>query len=150
MNGSFEFAPAVIAALVALVTALMTTAAATAQYRDMHRAQFQAERAVRRLLRHPRWRLRSFDKIRARIGGFTEDELRQILVRSGAVRFRFGEAGGEYPLSNVSSSLPSATPDMEFWGLYSRNKDLFHGSGAAGKVDARIRNSYSEDAGLVS
>ena len=67
------------------------------------RTEFMAEEAIRRLLNHKEWEKRSFDEIKRRIGGFDDDGLRQLLVRSGAVRFYGND-------------------DVEFWGLIERNK----------------------------
>ncbi|MFQ5354614.1 MAG: hypothetical protein ACE5DR_06670 [Thermodesulfobacteriota bacterium] len=66
---------------------------------------FSAENAVRELLGSERWsKQRSFKTIKARLGGFEDDELRKILVRAGAIRFK-GQG------------------DSELWGLMSRNQD---------------------------
>ena len=70
------------------------------------RTEFMAEQAINRLLRTEGWKKRSFKAIEERIGGFSGDELRQLLVRSGAVRFRRKEENGE----------------TELWGLLSRNE----------------------------
>lgn len=68
------------------------------------RLHFQAETIVRKLLQHPRWRLRTFDTIKYHIGGFKDDDLRKILVQAGALRFH--DRSG-----------------VEVWGLIERNKD---------------------------
>ena len=67
------------------------------------RTEFMAEEAIRRLLLHSEWEKRSFEEIKRRVGGFDDDELRKLLVRSGAVRF--------YGKKNI-----------EFWGLIERNE----------------------------
>jgi hypothetical protein len=67
------------------------------------RTEFMAEEAVKQLLSSPQWKMRSFDEIERKIGGFEENELRKLLVRAGAVRFR-GEG------------------DRELWGLREKNK----------------------------
>jgi hypothetical protein len=46
--------------------------------------------------------MRTFEEIEKRIGGFEANELRQILVRAGAVRFRSRDG-------------------TELWGLLERN-----------------------------
>jgi len=53
-----------------------------------------AEEAIRSLLLHPDWEVRSFAAIKRRVGGFDDDELRQLLVRAGVLSFQ-GEAGKE-------------------------------------------------------
>ena len=70
------------------------------------RTEFMAEQAINRLLSVKGWEKRSFKAIQARIGGFTDNELKQLLVRSGAVRFR---GKGENDAA-------------ELWGLLSRNE----------------------------
>ena len=67
------------------------------------RTEFMAEQATRTLLESDKWGKRSFDAIKKRLGGFSDDELRKILVRAGAVRFESVE--GE-----------------ELWGLIARNR----------------------------
>ncbi len=66
---------------------------------------FSAELVARELLGSERWKKqRSFKTIKSRLGGFEDDELRKILVRAGALRFK-GQG------------------DSELWGLMSRNQD---------------------------
>jgi hypothetical protein len=66
--------------------------------------QDHARSVVSRVLNHPNWRLRTFTIIRHHLGGFDDDELRKLLVRSGALRW-------------MSKS------GYELWGLAERNKD---------------------------
>lgn len=94
---------AAIAGAVSLLTALLTVRATQRRLRDEFKLQYAAERVVHELLQDARWTLRSFDVIRRHIGGFEEDELRRILVRSGAIRFE-SRSGGE------------------LWGLLNRNQ----------------------------
>jgi hypothetical protein len=44
-----------------------------------------AEEAVKQLLSSGRWKKRYFGGIKKRVAGFEDDELRRLLVRSGAV-----------------------------------------------------------------
>lgn len=67
------------------------------------KTEFMAEQVVNRLLNDEKWQKRSFEEIKKRLGGFEDDELRKLLVRSGAVRFE--KSGGS-----------------ELWGLIERNK----------------------------
>ncbi len=67
------------------------------------RTEFMAEQVARQLLESKDWQKRSFESIKKRLGGFSDDELRRILVRAGAVRFE-GNKGDE------------------LWGLLSRNE----------------------------
>lgn len=99
---------AVLSAAVALVVATVTTVGGFRLQRDKLRlelrTQFMAEEAIRQLLLDPRWKLRSFELIRRRVGGFDDDSLRQLLVRAGALRFQ-------------------AEDGEELWGLRERNAD---------------------------
>lgn len=63
-----------------------------------------AEDIARRLLEHERFQKRKFTTIRYHIRGFEDNQLRQILLRAGAVAFE--NKDGE-----------------EFWGLIERNED---------------------------
>lgn len=72
--------------------------------RKEYQLQDAAERVAHALMSDPNWRLRSFKVIKHHLGGFQSDELRTILVRAGAIRFK--SKSGE-----------------ELWGLIERNKD---------------------------
>lgn len=68
------------------------------------------EEAIKRLLSHPKWKKRTFDMIKGKIGVFNNDnELRKMLVRSGAVRF--------YSQSKKKGKK------TEYWGLIDKNED---------------------------
>ena len=94
---------AAMAGGVSLVTALLTVRATETRLRAEFKLQFAAEQVVRELLLNTRWSLRSFEVIQHHIGGFGEDELRQILVRAGAIRFE-------------------SRSGVELWGLLERNR----------------------------
>jgi hypothetical protein len=91
-------------AITALITGLITFLIQEKRLRTELRTEFMAEQAVRKLLQNKNWRKRSFESIKKRIGGFEDNELRKILVRSGAVEFE-GENG------------------KELWGLIDCNED---------------------------
>jgi len=67
------------------------------------RTEFMAEAAIRQLLSIAKPK-RSWVELRKRIGGFTDEELRKLLVRSGAVRYEERETKNE------------------LWGLIDRNE----------------------------
>ena len=92
------------AAIVATITGVVTFVIQERRLRADLRTEFMAEQMAKDLLESPRWQKRSFDEIRKRLGGFEPDELRKILVRSGAARF-------------VSKD------SQEMWGLIKRNKN---------------------------
>lgn len=94
----------ITAAITAVITGLVTFAIQERKLKTELRTEFMAEEATKALLQNEKWQKRSFEEIEKRLGGFSDDELRKILVRAGAVRFEGSE--GE-----------------ELWGLISRNKD---------------------------
>lgn len=89
---------------VALITSVATYAIQERKLKTELRTEFMAEQVAKKLLESPHWKMRSFDEIKKRLAGFDDNELRKILVRSGAVRFE-GEGG------------------KELWGLISKNED---------------------------
>ena|SRR5438105_12066552 len=93
----------VVSSITAAVAGLITFGVQERQLKATLRTEFMAEQVVKQLLSVDHWRKRSFDEIKKRVGGFDDDELRKILVRSGAVRFRGEE-------------------DKELWGLIVRNQ----------------------------
>jgi hypothetical protein len=88
--------------ITAAITGYIAFATQKERLRWELRTEFMAEQVAKHLLERQRWGKRTFAAIKSRLGGFTDEELRRILVRAGAVRFE-GEDGSE------------------FWGLMSRN-----------------------------
>lgn len=70
-----------------------------------YKLDYQVEELVLKFLNHPKWRFRTFKTIKYHISGFEDNELRQILLRVGALRFE--DAQG-----------------IELWGLFERTTDL--------------------------
>jgi hypothetical protein len=103
-NMSAALIAAGTALVVSVVGGLISWKLETGRLREELRTEFMAEETISQLLLHQRWPLRSFERIKHHIGGFTDDELRQLLVRAGAVRFK-GDDG------------------EEMWGLRVRNQD---------------------------
>jgi hypothetical protein len=103
--------PSLVAGFVALVVAVGTNVAGyfvqRSKLRHELRTEFMAERAIVQLLENAHWTQRSFAILRSHIGGFDDDELRKLLVRSGALRF-------------------VSTDGTEWWGLRSRNMHLLN------------------------
>jgi hypothetical protein len=66
--------------------------------------QFASERIAHQLMEEKTFRFRSFEVIKYHLGGFKDDDLRQILVRAGAVRFERNDG-------------------TEMWGLLDRVSD---------------------------
>jgi hypothetical protein len=105
---SSQAVAAVIAGVVALITgaltAFVTVGVSERKLRREFVLEFAAERLAHELLK-TRWRLRSFELIKLHLGGFEDDNLRQILVKAGAIRFR-------------------SKSGFELWGLLERTEDL--------------------------
>jgi hypothetical protein len=87
------------------ITAFATYRTQERRLRQELRLEFMAEEALRSLLDHPDWRFRTFRTISKRVRGFPDDELRQLLIRAGALCFE------------------RTTDGEEMWGLRSRNED---------------------------
>lgn len=121
--------------ITAFATSLLGTAGALLIARQRMRREFQlqfsAEAVIRKLLLHKRWALRSFSQIKHHLGGFSDDELRRLLVQAGALRF---DAGGK-----------------EMWGLFERTSHaLDHRDGYQTLLNAEDvkRLSAERDIGL--
>ena len=71
----------------ALITGLVTFSVQERKLKSELRTEFIAEQVARTLLEDEKWKKRSFSEIQKRLGGFEENDLRRILVRTGAVRF---------------------------------------------------------------
>ena len=95
-----------VSLVVALLTSWVSSNAAREKLRREFALEYAAEAAVRSLLKQKAWKLRTFDEIKKRLGGFEDDQLRQLLVRSGAVR--------AYRKSD----------NAELWGLVTSNPEL--------------------------
>lgn len=87
-----------------------------------YQLQDNAERVVRDLLNHTEWKLRSFKVIQHHLGGFTDSELRKLLVRAGAIRFK-------------------SKSGHELWGLLDRNRHRL----AIARIDQDPANFGGED-----
>lgn len=62
---------------------------------EQNKAEFMAEETARHFLGHKGFTDRSFETLRRHLGGFTDDELRRILVRAGAIRV-YRDDGSEW------------------------------------------------------
>ncbi len=92
----------VVSAVTGSIASFLTFLIQERKLRREYQLEFMAENAARELLECERWEKRSFTAIKARLGGFDDDELKKVLVRAGAVRFR-------------------GANNEEFWGLLKRN-----------------------------
>jgi len=63
--------------------------------REHDKTEFMAEETARHFLGHRGYTDRSFETLQKHLGGFSDDELRRILVRAGAIR-TYREDGSEW------------------------------------------------------
>jgi hypothetical protein len=66
-----------------------------AALREQFRTEYMAETTARHFLSHKSYTDRSFETLSNNLGGFSDDELRKILVRAGAIRV-FRDDGSEW------------------------------------------------------
>lgn len=109
-----DFIVSILTAIpVALVTTILTINFQKEKLKREFLTEYKSEDLARKLLNHPNFRLRTFATIQHHIGGFEDNELRQILVRAGAVRFK-------------------DTENTEIWGLVEKvEKELVAQVGTA-------------------
>jgi hypothetical protein len=123
---------ALVAGAVSVIVSVFTTFGALYLQRERLRTElrteFMAEESINTLLRHKTWKRRSFFEIQRRIRGFTDDELRKLLIRAGAVAFSAKEGGAE------------------LWGLRDRNADVLDDFGP----DNRAVQDEQERVGALS
>jgi hypothetical protein len=63
--------------------------------REQHKTEYMAEETARHFLSHKGYTDRSFEVLQKHLGGFTDEELRKILVRAGAIR-TYRDNGSEW------------------------------------------------------
>lgn len=66
-----------------------------AALKEQFKTDFMAEETTRHFLSHKSYTDRSFETLNKHLGGFSDDELRKILVRAGAIR-TYQEDGTEW------------------------------------------------------
>ncbi|TWI03463.1 hypothetical protein IP90_01272 [Luteimonas cucumeris] len=78
--------------------------------REQHKTEYMAEETARHFLSHKGYTDRSFEVLQKHLGGFSDDELRKILVRAGAIR-TYREDGSEWwrLLSRMDEYIESKT-----------------------------------------
>jgi lipopolysaccharide export system protein LptC len=62
---------------------------------EQHKVEYMAEETARHFLSHQGYTDRSFETLQRALGGFSDDELRKILVRAGAIRV-YRQDGSEW------------------------------------------------------
>jgi hypothetical protein len=73
-------------ALAGVVTALLAVYQTSLFDSEKVVADYNAVKVLRNLLKHEKLPYRSFGMLRHYIGGYSDDELRKLLVRAGAIR----------------------------------------------------------------
>ena len=92
----------VVSLNITLTIALVATILSNRRMRQNFKLEFAAEGVAREMLIDRKWPYRAFRVLKYHLSGFTDDELRKILVRAGGIRLT---AGGQ-----------------EVWGLLTRNR----------------------------
>ena len=92
----------VVSLNISLIIALVATILSNRKMRQNFKLEFAAEGVAREILIDRKWPYRTFRVLKYHLSGFTDDELRKILVRAGGIRLT---AGGQ-----------------EVWGLLTRNR----------------------------
>ncbi len=92
----------VVSLNITLIIALVATILSNRRMRQNFKLEFAAEGVAREMLIDRKWPYRTFRVLKYHLSGFTDDELRKILVRAGGIRLT---AGGQ-----------------EVWGLLTRNR----------------------------
>jgi hypothetical protein len=88
---------------ITLIIVLVAIILINRNVRQNFKHEFAAEGVAREMLMDRKWPYRTFRVLKYHLSGFTDDELRKILVRAGGIRLA---AGGQ-----------------EVWGLLSRNRE---------------------------
>lgn len=84
--------PALVAGVVSLLTAKATIKSQRERLQREFQLEMAMEKAILALLTDGNYEMRSFEKIKFRLHGFDHDnELRQYLIRAGAVRFNLAD-----------------------------------------------------------
>ena len=99
---SVQVDSAIIAAVVSLCVSLIIALEAIKKAVNLQN-EFAPEGVAHAMLADRKWRYRTFRVLKYHLSGFTDDELRKILVRAGGIRLT---AGGQ-----------------EVWGLLARNRE---------------------------
>ena len=94
---------ALMAGITSVVVTLITTSLSEAHFKETRKLDYTVEKLIVKFLKSSRYKVRKFETIKTLLGGFEDNELRKILVRSGAVRKYIKE--------------------IEHWGLYEKNKN---------------------------
>jgi hypothetical protein len=87
---------------ISLIIALVVVILTNKKGRNNFKLEFAAEGVAREMLMDREWSYRTFRVLKYHLSGFTDDELRKLLIRAGGIRLT---AGGQ-----------------EVWGLLTRNR----------------------------
>ena len=86
---------AIVAAVVSLVSGLVASSITFKNSAEKHareyKPDYQVEEIVLKFLNHPKWQFRTFRTIKYHMAGFEDNELRQISLCVGALRFEDSE-----------------------------------------------------------
>ncbi|MEO9460103.1 MAG: hypothetical protein ABJG56_14065 [Lentilitoribacter sp.] len=115
-----DITTALIAGLVALIVSVISSVVGYVVAERRLRAELQLEDSLETAVRHllsKGWPLRSFDVLKHHLRGFQDDELRQLLVRSGAVAFIDPDGRELWGLLDENSKKLATRDQLETKGL---------------------------------
>jgi hypothetical protein len=113
--------PVLITGLVSLVTgamgSIMTLIVVDRKAYHDSKLESAAQKVAHELLRDETWSLRSLAIFKSRLPGMSDDDLRRLLIKTGAISFKID--------------------DIEVWGLLSRNRHLLNIEKLDGPLEKR-------------
>jgi hypothetical protein len=86
LSGIIALVAGIIGAIVTLWAQRQRNLHERSLHEQTHKTELMAETTARYYLQKPEYTDRSFEHLKKRLGGFSEAELRKILVRAGAAR----------------------------------------------------------------
>ena len=122
LAGSFSLLGTALGAVVSYLLSKQQFANQLSLLREQHKTEFMAEEAAKHYLSHANYTDRSFTELERRLGGYSGDDLRRLLVRAGAIRLRRKDGS-------------------EWWRLLSRNDEAI----ARREMSATLGEESQED-----
>lgn len=122
LAGAFSLLGTALGAVVSYLLSKQQFANQLSLLREQHKTEFMAEEAAKHYLSHANYTDRSFTELERRLGGYSGDDLRRLLVRAGAIRLRRKDGS-------------------EWWRLLSRNDEAI----ARREMSATLGEESQED-----
>lgn len=122
LAGAFSLLGTALGAVVSYLLSKQQFANQLSLLREQYKTEFMAEEAAKHYLSHANYTDRSFTELERRLGGYSGDDLRRLLVRAGAIRLRRKDGS-------------------EWWRLLSRNDEAI----ARREMSATLGEESQED-----